>query len=214
MATSNEGQDAIHVVAICGSLRSQSFTRAALEIALSGAAELGASTRLIDLNEYALVMCAGKDDESSYPEDVFRLRTDVRGAQGIILGTPEYHGSFSGVLKNALDLMGFDEFQGKMLGLIGVSGGQLGANNAMAELRTIGRALHAWLVPDQAGIPLARQAFDEHGQLKRDDLAERVRNVGRQVARFAFLHSSKQAQQFLEAWEGAQPNPGGTRPDK
>ncbi len=42
---------------------------------------------------------------------------EVAGAQGIILGTPEYHGSFSGVLKNALDLMGFDEFEGKMIGL-------------------------------------------------------------------------------------------------
>ena len=123
-----------------------------------------------DLRDYQLILCDGKEDESSYPKDVFRLRDDVRGAQGILLGTPEYHGSFSGVLKNALDLMDFDEFQGKMLGLVGVSGGQLGATNA---------------------------------------LAERLRNVGRQVARFAFLHSSKQAQQFLEAWEGAQPNPGG-----
>ena len=48
------------------------------------------------------------------------------------------------MLKNVMDLMGFDEFQGKMIGLVGVSGGALGASNALATLRTIGRALHAW----------------------------------------------------------------------
>ena len=69
---------------------------------------------------------AGKDD-TGYPDDVFRLRTEVKEAEGVILGTPEYHGSFSGVLKNALDLMGFDEFEGKMIGLVGVSGGRMGA---------------------------------------------------------------------------------------
>ena len=57
-----------------------------------------------------------------YPPGVGKLREEVRAAEGIILGTPEYHGGFSGVLKNALDLMGFDEFEGKMMGLVGVSG--------------------------------------------------------------------------------------------
>src|SRR5712692_7918643 len=134
----------INVVAICGSLRRGSSTRLALKIALQGAQEVGAQTRLIDLQDYQLVFCDGKEDESTYPEDVFRLRREVGQARGIILGTPEYHGSFSGVLKNALDLMGFAEIEGKMIGLVGVSGGALGAINALNSLRTIGRALHAW----------------------------------------------------------------------
>ena len=47
-----------------------------------------------------------------------RLRKEVKEAHGIIVGTPEYHGSLSGVLKNALDLMSFDEIEGKMMGLV------------------------------------------------------------------------------------------------
>jgi FMN reductase len=97
-------------------LRAGSFTRMALQVALAGAQEAGAQTRLIDLREYHLIFCDGKEDESTYPKDVFRLREDVRVAQGIILATPEYHGGYSGILKNALDLMGFEEFEGKMLG--------------------------------------------------------------------------------------------------
>jgi NAD(P)H-dependent FMN reductase len=182
----------------------------AVQIALQGAQEVGAQTRLIDLKEYHLVFCDGKEDESTFPEDVFTLRREIRQAGGIILGTPEYHGSFSGVLKNALDLMGFDEIEGKMIGLVGVSGGALGAINALNSLRTVGRALHAWVVPEQASIPEAWKVFDESGNLKDGALEQRVKAVGRQVARFAYLHTSEKAQEFLRAWEGAPMNPGGS----
>ena len=86
-----------------------------------------------------------------------------------------------GVLKNALDLMGFEEFEGKML----------------------------VVVPEQASIPQARQEFDDTGNLKDPKLEERVRNVGRQVARFAYLHGSCEANEFLQKWEKARENPGG-----
>src|SRR5436190_18456172 len=121
----------ILIVGIPGSLRPGSYTRRAVEIALEGAAETGAETRLIDLRDYHLIFRDGKD-ESAYPADVFKLRAEVKQADGVILGTPEYHGSVSGVLKNALDLMGFDEFEGKMIGLLGVSGGRMGAFEALS----------------------------------------------------------------------------------
>ena len=204
----SEKESTIHVAGISGSLRAGSYTRRAVESALLGAAESGAETRLIDLNDYNLVFRAGKD-ESGFPADVSRLREEVKQADGIILGTPEYHGSLSGVLKNALDLMGFDEFEGKMIGLVGVSGGQMGAFDALNTLRNIGRALHAWVIPEQASVPEAWKVFDESGTLKDSDLEKRLKEVGRQVARFAYLHTSEQAQEFLRAWEGAPVNPGG-----
>ena len=200
---------AIQVAGICGSLRKGSFTRMALHVALAGAKEAGAQTRLLDLSEYHLIFCDGKEDESGYPKDVFTLREEVRAAQGIILATPEYHGGYSGVLKNALDLMGFEEFEGKMLGLVGVSGGGMGAFGAMNNLRAVGRALHAWVIPEQASIPEAYKVFDASGTLKDSALEKRLKEVGRQVARFAYLHTSEQAQEFLRAWEGAPVNPGG-----
>ena len=197
----------LRVAAICGSIRPGSYTRLALEVALEGAAAAGADTSLIDLGSYELVFCDGKEDESGYPSDVSRLREDVKTAQGIILATPEYHGGYSGVLKNAMDLMGFDEFRGKMIGLVGVSGGTMGAVNALNSLRTVGRAVHAWVVPLQASVPEAWKVFDG-GKLTDNDIANRLRDVGRQVAGFARLHNSEQAQEFLRLWEDSQPNPG------
>lgn len=80
----------------------------------------------IDLRDYKLALSTGAAEDASYPDSLGALRVLVKSADGIVLSTPEYHGSFSGVLKNALDLMGFEEFEGKMIGLVGVSGGQIG----------------------------------------------------------------------------------------
>ncbi|RMI25825.1 MAG: NAD(P)H-dependent oxidoreductase [Calditrichaeota bacterium] len=208
MNTSNKSRARVNVVGISGSLREGSYTRKVVALALEGAREEGVETRLIDLREYNLVFY-GQVPEAEYPSDVIRLRREVREAQGIILGTPEYHGSLSGVLKNALDLMGFDEFEGKMIGLVGVSGGRLGAINALNSLRNIGRVLHAWVLPQQVSIPEAYKYFDAEGHLTDPELRERLLEVGRLVARFAKLHEMQKDQEFIRMWEELPANPGG-----
>ena len=180
----------IHVVAICGSLRDGSSTHAALQIALSGAKDAGAEVELLQLSEYELVFQGSVANESDYPPGVLKLREKVKRAHGIILGSPEYHGSFSGVLKSALDLMGFDEFENKVIGLVGVSGGRMGAANALSMLRTVGTALRAWVVPKDASIPNSSQAFDANGNLHDPELTARVKAVGKQVTAFAALRNS------------------------
>jgi NAD(P)H-dependent FMN reductase len=196
------------VVGIAGSLRDGSYTRMAVACALQGAGALGAETRLVDLRDYALPFAGGRTDDDP-PEGVRRLREDVRWAQGIVLGTPDYHSGVSGVLKNALDLMGFEEFQSKMVRLVGVSGGRMGAFDALNSLRSVGRALHAWVIPEQASVPEAWRVFVEDGTVEDAEVAERLRDVGRQVARFAFLHTNDRMREFLRMWEDSMPNPGG-----
>jgi FMN reductase len=201
--------DKVRVVGICGSLRKTSYTRLALKLALRGAEEAGAEAQLIDLRDYQLVFCDGGDSGDVPPKDVVRLCEEVKRAQGILLATPEYHGGYSGVLKNALDLMGFDEFEGKMIGLVGVSGGNMGAFGALSALRSVGRALHAWVVPEQAAVANVDEVFDDEGNCKDEAIERRLKAVGRQVAKFASLHNSEQAREFLQFWEAAAENPGG-----
>ena len=112
----------IRIVGVCGSLNPTGKTRAALSVALDGSTEYEAETRLIELRDYELVFF-GSVSNDDYPEDIHRLRRELREAQGIILATPEYHGSLTGALKNMLDLMSTEEFEGKIVGLIGVAGG-------------------------------------------------------------------------------------------
>jgi FMN reductase len=199
----------VRVVAISGSLRANSYSRLAAQNALQGAQEAGAETEYLDLRRLELGFVDTDLDDESLPEGVHTLRKTVKEAEGLILSTPEYHGSFSGVLKNALDLMGFKELEGKMIGLVSVSGGALGGVSALHELRTVGRAVHAWVVPQQCAVPHAYNAFDDNGEPKDERMRERLKEVGRQVARFSALHSSQTGQEFLLQWEKAPENPGG-----
>lgn len=185
----------LRIIGIAGSLRSKSYTRRAVEIALEGAHAAGADAALIDLRQFVLPFCTGNDATiESYP-DVERLRHEVQNAQGIVLGTPEYHGSFSGVLKNALDLTDLEDWQGRVIGLVGISGGSAGPGSALVGLRSVGRGLSAWVLPRQVSIASAHKTFDESGQVSSPDVVKRLHELGRELAHFARLHAANRSSQ-------------------
>ena len=196
------GHESIRVVGICGSLRRNGLTKAALKIALAGAEEKGVTAELLDLRDYDLPFCTGGDaDAIPGNAGVERLRQEVLEANGIILATPNYHGSLSGVLKNALDLMSTREFEGKVVGLIGVSGGRMGGASTLNTLRAIGRTLHAWVIPSEAWIYSADSAFTDDGHIKDLSSERRVKDVGRKIARLTRMLASKEARELLHLWE-------------
>lgn len=162
----------VKIVGIAGSLRPDSYSHRALQVAAERAKQHGASVEILDVREMDLPFCDGTGDYPGYP-DVERLREVVKQADGLILATPEYHGSVSGVLKNVLDLMSFEHLSGKVTGVISVLGGQSNSN-ALNDLRVIMRWVHAWVIPEQVAIGQAWQAFNEQGQLRDEKLAERM----------------------------------------
>lgn len=160
------------IVGIGGSLRPHSITYMALDAASAQAKKLGAEVEIVDLRSLNLPFCIGGSDYADYP-DVHRLRALVKSADGLILATPEYHGTISGVLKNALDLLRFEDMDGKVCALIGVLGGEL-SHNMMSTMRLICRQLHAWVVHRELIIPFAEEAFDKSGQLIQPKSKERM----------------------------------------
>lgn len=161
----------VKIVGILGSLRPDSYSAQALDIAATRVRALGAEVEILDLRKMSLPFCNGGDEYADYP-DVEKLSRAVKEADGLILATPEYHGSVSGVLKNALDLLGFEELSDKVTGLISVLGGQSN-NNALNDLRTIMRWVHAWTIPEQIAIGQAWKAFDAEGKLLDEKLSQR-----------------------------------------
>ena len=161
----------IKIVGINGSLRPGSYSAMALEVAISRVGALGVETEIIDLRKLSLPFCNGGDDYSDYP-DVAKMQQTVKSAAGLILATPEYHGSVSGVMKNALDLMSFEELSGKVAGLISVLGGQSNSN-ALNDLRIILRWVHAWVIPEQIGLGQAWKVFNEEGEILDEKLSQR-----------------------------------------
>jgi NAD(P)H-dependent FMN reductase len=170
----------VHVVALCGSLRDGSHTRTALKAALDAASDAGASTELVDLRALDLPVFDADADDAG---DADELRTTVAGADAILLGTPMYHGSYSSPLKTALDYCGFDEFEDKTVGLLAVAGGGFPVT-ALEHLRSVCRALDAWVIPHQAAIPKAYDAFED-GAFVDDGLADRVRTLGQRAVQYA-----------------------------
>ncbi|ELZ82973.1 NADPH-dependent FMN reductase [Haloferax elongans ATCC BAA-1513] len=169
-----------HVVAIAGSLRDHSYTRFALQYALDGAESAGATTELVDLREFDLPPLNADLDEQGDSAELIRI---VDEADAVILGTPVYHGSYSGVLKNALDYCGFDEFSEKTVGVLAVAGGSFPVT-ALEHLRSVCRALNAWVLPHQAAVPRVSSAFDGD-ELLDENLVERVERLGRDAVNYA-----------------------------
>jgi len=169
-----------HVVALVGSLREGSYTRLATTRALAGVDAAGGRGELLDLREYDLPPL---NTDREKPADSQRLVDRVGAADAIILASPMYHGSYSGVLKNALDYCGFDEFEGKTVGLLAVSGGSFPITT-LEHLRSVCRALDSWVLPHQAAIPNVHSAF-ENGEFVDEGTEKRVDTLGRRVVEYA-----------------------------
>lgn len=191
----------VRIAAICGSMMPGCRTRVALAAALRGAAEHDVETKLIELRDYELVIF-GAVAESEYPPDVARLRDDVDSAQGIIVGTPEYYGGPTGALKNSLELIGADVLRGKIVGLVGVAGGDTGAINSLNTMRIVGRNLHCWVLPQEVSVANSSKAINDDGTIADAALEERLLELGRQVARFTILQRRIRQDEFMKLWEG------------
>jgi FMN reductase len=111
-------------------------------------------------------------------------------ADGIILGSPGYHGSISGLVKNALDYaedLRTDVrpyFSGRAVGCIATAGGWLGAVNTLGALRDIVHALRGWPTPLGAAINSAEKVFDEAGACQVPRVAQMLELIAGEVLSF------------------------------
>ncbi|MBS0032177.1 NADPH-dependent FMN reductase [Chitinophaga sp. 22321] len=120
---------------------------------------------LIDLAETPLPMLeerVGKHPQ--LPQVVQELSNRLHSADAVIMVTPEYHGSFSGVLKNALDYF-YSEFSRKVIGIVTVSAGKFGGINAATQLQQVILSLGAFALPTKLLVPEVYGAFNATHEL-------------------------------------------------
>jgi NAD(P)H-dependent FMN reductase len=182
-----------HVVALCGSLREGSKTRVALTVALDAARERGATADLLDLREYDLPLFDADEDD---PGDAAALTRAVREADAVLLGTPVYHGSYSSPLKTAIDYCGFDEFEGTTVGLLAVGGGRFPVT-ALEHLRSVCRALDAWVLPHEVAVPRSHEAVQDDA-VTDADLRDRVETLGERAVRYADIEADPETFESTE----------------
>ncbi|MFP4590880.1 MAG: NADPH-dependent FMN reductase [Halobacteriales archaeon] len=172
------------VIAVCGSLRDDSRTRTALELALAAAEAAGAETELVDLRAYDLPPY-GRVTPVGRAGDVPALRETVDAADGILLGTPIYHGSYASPLKTALDYCKREHLRGSTVGLLATAGGRF-PTKGLEHLRNVCRHLNAWVVPTEVAIPNASEVIVD-GEVVDPSYEDRVRELGRDVTRYAHV---------------------------
>lgn len=178
-----------YIVALGGTLRPNSSTEKALRLAAAAAARLGAETTVVAGQALDLPLYAPDKPERS--AEAQTLIAELRRADGIILGSPGYHGSMSGAVKNILDYvedMSKDAspyFKGRAVGLIATGAGWQGAVGALQALRGVIHALRGWPTPFGLAINTLETGFDAEGNASTRKLEEQIETVAREVVDFA-----------------------------
>ncbi|MBE7559824.1 NAD(P)H-dependent oxidoreductase [bacterium] len=170
------------ILAVNGSMREACHTIELARIAMAAAEEAGAEVQLLDLREVGLPMYEAHLDYEDQPA-VQRVVETARWADGFLVGSPEYHGSMSGALKNWFDHL-YHELAGKLFGFFAATGGSQGVS-AVEHMRASAHYCHGWVLPYLAA---AREAdFDHHDHLTNAKVIDRLRRLGRDVAVYAPL---------------------------
>lgn len=164
----------IHLVALQGSVRPGNYTARALTLVADEVEKHpGVSLEIVDPTEMHLPLPG-----QGLSEDAKRMQETVAAATGVILATPEYHGSYSSVMKLLIDNLGFPSaLSGKPVALLGVAGGRIGAIKALEHLRSVASHIGALVLPGPVSVARVRTVFDDEGRALDDAVASMIRGV-------------------------------------
>ena len=165
----------IRIVLISGSVRPGNFTGKALALVTSEIRKHSdIAAEQIDPAGMNLPL-PGTGEASA---DSARLRELVSGATGVILATPEYHGSFSSVIKLVIENLGFPSaLAGKPVALLGVAAGQIGAIKALEGLSSVCTHVGAIALPGAVSVANVNRLFDTEGNCLDAEVEKRIRSV-------------------------------------
>jgi FMN reductase len=183
------GERAPLIVGIGGTANPASSTEQALLVSLKAAESEGASVRLFG-SDRLVRLPHFLTEEAAVSLVARELIADIRQADGIILASPGYHGSISGLVKNAIDYLEETAkdsrayLDGIPVGLIATAYGWQATGSTLATLRAITHALRGWPTPLGAAINCSGGLFKE-GTCSDPAVLLQLQLVGRQVCDFA-----------------------------
>ena len=173
----------VRLLVISGSARHGSYNRQLADLAERKAQALGAQTTSVDLAALDMPLFHPEwEAQHGVPAGALKLRALFAAHDGLILACPEYNALPTPLLINSFDWLstvpegeglpaGTQNTATKPVGLLAASPGALGGIRALPIVRTFLSTNFAMVVvPEQLGLPLAHQAFDEAGELNKPDL--------------------------------------------
>ena len=177
------------LLVFAGSTRAHSFNRQLAAQAAAIAQESGVQVTHLELSTLDIPLYNADLEAKGTPADVIRLKEVMDAHPAWIICSPEYNGSYTGLLKNTLDWAsspvkghpiwgsGSKPFAGKVVGIMSASNGSLGGLRSLSHLTPLLLNLHCWVCPQQYALSRAAEAFDAEGQLKDEAAKAQVHKV-------------------------------------
>ncbi|MGS2762267.1 NADPH-dependent FMN reductase [Sinomicrobium sp. M5D2P9] len=145
------------ITIVIGSVRSERHSHRLAYFIKQQLSVKGIDTDIIDLSITPLPVYGMDQPDTAHIAPIGRK---LGQSDALILVTPEYHGSFSGALKNMLDYY-WSEFQKKPIGVATASSGKMGGINASSQLQHVILSLGAYALPLKLLVPEIHRAFDD-----------------------------------------------------
>lgn len=179
----------VTVVGVGGSVRPDSQSERAMHAVLAGAREAGAKVHAITAS--SLVFPFYDQQVSERSESALDMVEALRGADGVVLASPGYHGTVSGLMKNALDYvedLRDDErpyLDGRAVGCVGVAYGWQATVSTLQALRSVVHSLRGWPTPLGGAVNSAETQLGPGGECADPKVAAALNMIGTQVTEFA-----------------------------
>lgn len=205
----------LRVCLLAGSAGHPSHTRTCLDLLAQQLRLLETDTHTWDLAQTPLPLF----DPHFYPDPHKNASTLVRKlaalteqADAFIWGSPVYHNSFSGVLKNALDSLSLQQFHHKPVAFVSCGNNDRTASQPCDQLRCIARGLHAVAIPTQIVALPTDFVRTQQGYILIDEgLKARLALLAQELCSYAFALRHVRAALVETALHGS---PNGARHEK
>lgn len=185
----------LNVLVVCGSNSSESSTKVALLEVASLLQNSGSTVDVLNLHEAQLPLL---NPETTWTQPYYGpLKERVAKADVFVLGTPDYHGSISGALKNFTDHF-WKEFAGKLFGTL-VASHEKGLT-VHDQLRTIARQCYAWAMP--YGVSLQEKVDVKEGKIASESFAKRLEMFVRDIQVYGKLLAAQRTADLAGADPG------------
>lgn len=171
----------IRIVVINGSVRPNNYTSMASALVVDELRKIPeVHVQVINPAEFTLPLPG-----LGFSDDSRKLQEAVKHATAIVLATPEYHGSFSSVMKLVIENLGFPSLlQGKPVALLGVAAGAIGAIKSLEHLRGVAAHVGAVVLPTPISVANVQSVFDASGRVADPNVEHMIRGVARNLMEY------------------------------
>ncbi|WP_311269922.1 NADPH-dependent FMN reductase [Sphingobium sp. WCS2017Hpa-17] len=179
------------IIGLGGTFRQASSSERIVRAVLADCAALGAETIMFDGPALARLPHFNPENPTRTDEESALVEA-VRGCDGLVIGSPGYHGGYSGLVKNAVDLLedlradARVYFDGRPVGLVVTAAGWQACGTTLSAMRDVVHAMRGWPTPVGVAVNSVEQRpFGADGALADEGVARAVRTQAQQIMAFA-----------------------------